>query len=559
MRKFLVTVLLATAASANDVSIRSMQSGSHTGGTPIFDRGIHGQGQIIAILDTGLDYRNCYFAEPDGSLPPINTGTHLGGLQSNNVDPSRRKVIAYNFLYSCDQYRDAPGCEDPFRPGAYEARVFDNTSHGTRAAGAAAGDKGTPLVHDFGDGMAPGAKLVIQDGGFLGMIQNGIITGGDACSQRPGFGCPVVLTPILQQAYTQGARIHSNSWGDLSSPRGGYGQPAQDVDAFIASHPDMLVVFNTGNFNDDKDAPPARSVSSPGAAKNTLQVGGTRGNFSRFDDVLAAYSLIGPTIDGRLKPDVVAPAFINSADASWFVNGDLCGATQQPGTSWASPSVAGAAALVRQYYTDGFYPSGARTAGHGFTPSAALLKATIIASTRAVPFRALQSRDVTIPPPPSNDQGFGFPVLDDALFFPGDKSRLRVVDVPTEQGLAAGETAAVLLNVRAGTRLRAILVWTDPAGTPRSGNDTTPQLVNDLDLRVTGPGVARFGNEEFHPGQPDRLNNVEGVLLETPAAGLYTITVNANRLGSGARQSYALVITGDFESATPPKRRAIRR
>ena len=94
MRKFLVTVLLATAASANDVSIRSMQSGSHTGGTPIFDRGIHGQGQIIAILDTGLDYRNCYFAEPDGSLPPINTGTHLGGLQSNNIDPSRRKVIA---------------------------------------------------------------------------------------------------------------------------------------------------------------------------------------------------------------------------------------------------------------------------------------------------------------------------------------------------------------------------------------------------------------------------------------------------------------------------------
>ena len=548
MRKLLVTVLLATTAAANDISIRSMQSGNPQGGTPIFDRGIHGQGQIIAILDTGLDYRNCYFAEADGSLPPINTGSRLGGLQTNNVDLSRRKVIAYNFLYSCDQYRDAPGCENPFAPGAYEARVFDNTSHGTRAAGAAAGDKGTPLAHDFGDGMAPGAKLIIQDGGFIG---------GDACSQRPGFGCPVQLTPILQQAYTQGARIHSNSWGDLSSPRGGYGQPAQDVDAFIASHPDMLVIFNTGNFNSDAGAPPARSVSSPGAAKNTLQVGGTRGNFARFDDVLAAYSLIGPTIDGRLKPDVVAPAFINSADASFFVNGDLCGATQQPGTSWASPSVAGAAALVRQYYTDGFYPTGARTAGNAITPSAALLKATIIAATRPVLFRAESSRDVTIPPPPSNDQGFGFPVLDDALFFTGDKSRLRVVD--SSSGLAVGETATVQLNVRAGTRLRAVLVWTDPAGTPRTGNDTTPQLVNDLDLRVTGPGVSRFGNEELHPGQPERLNNVEGVLLESPSAGAYTISVNANRLGSGSRQSYALVITGDFDAATATRRRAIQR
>ena len=545
MRKLFVLLLIATTSFANELSYRSLQSGSPSGPTPLHDRGLHGEGQVIAILDTGLDYDVCYFAEANNALPPINTGSPATGLAWRNVDPTRRKVIAYDFLYSCDQYPGARGCEDPTA-----ANVWDNQGHGTHAAGAAAGDYSRPIAHDNADAIATGAKLVIQDAGYIG---------GDNCSQRPGIGCPVNLTPILEQAYRQGARIHSNSWGDrqgtpapLNPPTANYPQAARDVDAFVYANPDMLVVFNTGNGN--TNTVPS-TLSAPGSAKNTLQVGGTRSP-NRGDDVLYASTLIGPTRDGRIKPDLVAAAYVVAGDAKLITGGRACSVTNQPGTSWSAPTVAGAAALVRQYYTDGFYPTGAAKVADRFTPTAALLKATLIASARAVPWRDSTSGLFPAKPVPSNEQGFGFPVLDDALYLAGDRTTMRVVDA--RDGLAAGQAATMRINVRAGAALKAVLVWTDPPGTVRPQNDPTPQLVNDLDLRVLAPnGAVTFPNGRT---DADRVNNVEGITIDTPVSGTYTISVNATRLGFGTKQSYALVVTGDLaeEEAASSKRRSSR-
>jgi hypothetical protein len=540
MRRNLFAVLLVTVTvSANETSYRSLQSGSPTGPTPLHDRGIHGQGQLIAILDTGVDYNSCYFAEP--TPPPVNTGTPSGGLEWQNVDLSRRKIVAYNFLYSCQQYPGRPGCDTPGAPGS-----LDNHGHGTQSAATAAGDKGAPLFHDHGDAIAPGAKLIVQDGGYAG---------GDVCTQFPGVGCPARLAPVFEQAYRQGARIHSNSWGDrqgslVSPPTANYPQSAYDVDAFVWSHPDLLVVFNTGNLGQSV-ATPRHSLSAPGSAKNTLQIGGTRMQ-ATDDDTLAVFTLFGPARDGRIKPDLVAPARVV---AGTMDPDDSCRATRQSGTSWASPTVAGAAALVRQYYTDGFYPSGVATAANGFAPSAALLKATLIASARAVPHRGdvLQNRRVAALPVPSHEQGWGFPVLDDALYFSGDAAKLRVVDVPLASGLSEGQAANVVVNVKGGTPFRAVLVWTDPPGHLAGNSDTRPQLVNDLDLSVRTPSATHLGNG----AAPDRINNVEVVSLVEPVSGTYTITVNAHDLGFGARQSYALVLIGDL-SVPPGRARAVR-
>ncbi|HYO76093.1 MAG TPA: S8 family serine peptidase, partial [Thermoanaerobaculia bacterium] len=376
MRKLFAVLLVALTASADEVAYRSMQSGSPTGPTPLFDRGIHGQGQVIAILDTGVEFTSCFLAEPDNSPPPMNTGTPQGGLAWHNIDRSRRKIIAYNFLYSCDQYPGAPGCDDP---GAVNS--FDNQGHGTQSASSAAGDRGAHLFHDASDSIAPGAQLIVQDGGYLG---------GDFCTQFPGTGCPAKLTPIFEQAYRQGARIHSNSWGDrqgarIKPPTANYPQTAYDVDAFVWSHPDLLVVFNTGNLAQRTETP-LSSLSAPGSAKNTLQVGGTRMQ-ATDDDTLAIYTLFGPTRDGRIKPDLVAPSRVEGGSMNFDADPNTCDVTRQAGTSWASPTTAGAAALVRQYYTDGFYPTGAAKAANRFTPSAALLKATMISAARRVPRR----------------------------------------------------------------------------------------------------------------------------------------------------------------------------
>jgi uncharacterized membrane protein len=66
------------------------------------------------------------------------------------------------------------------------------------------------------------------------------------------------------------------------------------------------------------------------------------------------------------------------------------------------------------------------------------------------------------------------------------------------------------------------------------------------------------GNDALHPGQPDRLNNVEVVAIPAPAAGNYTVSVSAARIGSGPRQSYALVISGDVADAVKTRMRAAR-
>jgi hypothetical protein len=77
---------------------------------------------------------------------------------------------------------------------------------------------------------------------------------------------------------------------------------------------------------------------------------------------LATYSSQGPTVDFRVKPDIVAPGTVTSARVGAGSAND-CGLTTMAGTSMATPVTAGSALLVRQYFTDGFYPSGGRCGG----------------------------------------------------------------------------------------------------------------------------------------------------------------------------------------------------
>jgi hypothetical protein len=105
---------------------------------------------------------------------------------------------------------------------------------------------------------------VIQDGGYS----------FDDCADLPGLGCPVrPLEPVLQQAWDQGARLHSNSWGDEENflPHNRYTERAADVDRFVWEHPVMAVLFAAGNAGQEGDD----TVISPATAKNVVAVGAT--------------------------------------------------------------------------------------------------------------------------------------------------------------------------------------------------------------------------------------------------------------------------------------------
>jgi hypothetical protein len=494
----------------NDTTVWVAQSGTAGGQqTPIHDQGIFGEGQIVGILDTGIDPDMCYFRDPSLGLPPVNACN--GGTVVNN---NQRKVIAVDFLWSSE-------CA-----GGISSSEWDTHDHGTHVAGTVAGDNFANLLgHDPGDGLAPGAKLVIQDCGFQ----------TNNCADCPGIGCPVVdLNPVFQQPYDQGARIHTNSWGDdENNPNGGqYSSGSQDADEFMWNHKDFLLLFAAGN-----SGPGSNTVLSPATAKNVVSVGATlRGSSA---ESLASFSSCGPTDDGRIKPDVTMPGSgIISANNDVNTGSNNCGTRSMSGTSMASPGVAGAAALVRQYYTGGWYPSGSENPPDGFTPSAALVKATLINS----------GHDMSgVAAIPSNCQGWGRVKLDDSLAFSGQTLSLAVDDDTTgfAQG-SSGEDRTSVYTVAAGTPLKVTLTWTDFPSTPAA----SPNIVNDLDLIVSGPGGTFLGNvfsggQSTTGGTADRRNTVEQVLLANPPAGAYTVTVRSFTVPVGP-QPFALVVTGDL-------------
>lgn len=502
-------------ALINDTTIWVGQSGVNGGQTtPVFDHGIHGEGQVVGIIDTGLDADMCYFRDPAQGLPPQNVCN--GGKV---VNANERKVLAVDFLWTNE-------CN-----GGISNTEWDSHGHGTHVAGTVAGDNfANPIIHDPGDGMAPGARLVIQDGGYQ----------VDPCADLPGIGCPVVdLNPLFQQAYDQGARLHTNSYGDQEDtfPQNNYTAASQDVDEFMWNHKDFQVFFAAGN-----SGPGSGSVGSPSTAKDVISVGATRHGSSA--ESMASFSSCGPTDDNRIKPDLTIPGqSVVSANDDGTITSNNCNTTTMSGTSMASPAAAGFGALARQYYADGFYPSGAATPADAFTPTSALVKATLLSSA--------QNMTGVSQPIPSNCQGWGRILLDNALYFPGDARRLWVSDDTTGFPMgSSGETRSYDVTVNgASVPFKVSLVWTDFPSTPAAN----PHLNDDLDLEVVGPGGTYLGNvftggQSTTGGSADRRNTVEQVLRLAPTPGTYTVTVRSFNVPNGP-QPFALVVTGDI---TPP-------
>lgn len=502
----------------NDNSMRILQSGVYTGGTPVFARGIHGSNQIIAVCDTGLDLDNCYYRDTNGAVPPTNrvTGT--------NVNGTLRKVIAADFLHAGD---------DPA-----VAAHWDNQGHGTHVAGDACGSSITDPLGTFSqNGMAPAAKLIVQDAGF---------TAADNCADLIGLGCPVTnFLPALQQAYAQGARIHNNSWGDnengVFGNRNLYTQASRDLDAIVWAQRDFLVVCaagNDGGLGNDQ-------VASPSNAKNGLSVAATVGGSGA--DAIASFSSRGWTADGRAKPDLAAPgSSIAAASSDGSIATSNCTTSVGSGTSYASPLVAGLAALVRDYLAQGFYPSRRPVSSNAYTSvSAALVKALLITACRSMS---------GVGPAPSREQGWGRPDLGLGLAFTNSAHRLFLADAGPVFAAAPAQPFTAYLDVHStNVPLKVVLAWTDYPGTPGSGK----QLVNDLDLLVRTPAGSFRGNRlsngvSIAGGPFDRSNNVEQVFLTVPATGLVEVSVWAHVIPQ-ATQDFAIAASGDF-TAIPRER-----
>ena len=478
------------------------------GGRTIFARGLTGTGQIVAVSDSGCDDDQCFFRNLNGVTAVTNASETL----PPEVGPlyPGRKVLAYWILPGATAYDNNASCNSS-----------STEYHGTHTSGSAVGDSdahpSTPSDPgvDIGDGMAPNAQLLFQDGG------------NDLTGCLTGLGD---IYNMLLQALRGGARLHSNSWG--GSTQGAYTSDDFAVDRFLFDHEEMTVFFSAGN--DYK----ANTTGSPANSKSAVTVGALgHGNST----TIASYSSRGPTADGRTKPDVLAPG---SGTVSALGNTDHsdgeCAVQALSGTSMACPTVAGGTALLRQYFADGFHPTGKRNPADVFDVPGSLVKAVLLGGTAALPASG---------PFGGFDYGWGRIFLDGSLSFEGDARSLRAFSLSNPDGLTTGEARSFTVRVPAGQEFRAALAWYDAEGTLGAA----AALVNDLDLEVTDGKTTWFGNvfdssgASVPGGSPDRKNTVEQVRLPSPAAGTYTVTVRGRSVpGNGRtytqRQGFGLAI-----------------
>jgi len=260
-----------------------------------------------------------------------------------------------------------------------------------------------------------------------------------------------------------------------------------------------------------------------------------------------------------MKPDIMAPGFwVLSAGAQPDQTGECDsdplpdidergrgGLTYRLGTSMATPVVSGSAAKIRQWFRDGYYPSGMKNSDHAVpNPSGALIKAVLM--NGAQPLLGIdnvaQGGGITRTMPYDNNQGFGRLSLQDSVYLHGKTNvQLKVWD---RESVADGGTNNydVTIDKSNGCQakdLSVTIVWMDPG----SAVGCMECLVNDLDLSVSFGGITHYPNGRR---SPDRKNNVERVIITGVQHGeTATISVNAHNL-IAASQMYALVATACF-------------
>lgn len=311
------------------------------------------------------------------------------------------------------------------------------------------------------------------------------------CGSNTTLAFSGTITAINTLAADTGVQVVNNSWGISGDLSGASAQSILVDDATWTRG--QLWVFSAGN---DGNAGP--TIGSPGAAKNVLAVGNVSNSYNA---TLAFSSSIGPTTDGRFKPEIYAPGDQVRAPTS---AGGTTGVLALTGTSMSAPHVTAIAATLMDHHTS-------------LQGRPALAKALMMASAQrlsnltANPSIGLRAGRVH-----SERAHWGTSY---STYFTGY----------ADGGVAHSATQSWDFVIPAGyERMYVALTWIEPAAPALSVN----RVINDIDLKVD---QGADGSDEF--SSVSSVDNSEFVTVANPAAGTWRFKARgysvsgANKLG----------------------------
>ncbi|HEV8433078.1 MAG TPA: S8 family serine peptidase, partial [Thermoanaerobaculia bacterium] len=287
---------------------------------------------------------------------------------------------------------------------------------------------------------------------------------------------------------------------------------------------------------------PGGSVNWLASGKNIMAIGAVTQS-----KLIAVFSSRGPTKDGRVKPDIVAKgaALFSSVytGTSWDVaracvvlNVPSYGCAQ--GTSMSTPVVTGTMALFAEQW---------KKSNNGARALPLTLKALAIAGAEDLGN-----------PGPDYTYGFGFlnakNSVDLIVADNGQGKRVKIDSAST------GSSFDYPINLTSSQDVRVVLSWFDPEVLPLGVEEVAGKtLVNDLDLKVVGPGSSTtlpYVLDMTHPGANatrgvNNTDNTEEVEIKGAPAGTYHVVVSGANVPQGPTQ-FVVISSADFTTGPPP-------